>query len=235
MTRPRRPTSTITAISRDKGDAGGFLPRALLGKVAQLIALVAASRVGVYDRLPGVDIGKFSEAVASNGVLGYIDNITGGSISNVGVFSLGIIPAINASIFLQILTISFPGLKKMAREEGPQGKARYQLYQKLATLGFATAQAFGQLNALKCARTCCPCRLLCRHHRQAPTVQAICALQSVMRSVRSCVNMQSAAYMRITAPLQAVCNRLLAGVGAQQHVCARRGRDGRQPVRRLRH
>jgi hypothetical protein len=145
-----RATSSITAISRDKGDDGFGLPPALLGKVAAMVALVTVARVGVYDRLPGVDIAKFSEAVAGNGLLGYIDNITGGSISNVGVFSLGIIPAINASIFLQVLTIAYPGLKKMARDDGPQGRARYQLYQKLAALGFASVQAFGQMNALRC-------------------------------------------------------------------------------------
>lgn len=66
------------------------------------VGLVAVSRIGVYDRLPGVDVEKFSAAVSGSGLLGYIDNITGGSISNVGVFSLGIIPAINASIFLQV-------------------------------------------------------------------------------------------------------------------------------------
>lgn len=154
MSRPRR--STITAISRDQADTG-FLPAKLVKKIGLLVAFVAASRVGVYDRLPGVDVAKFSEAVSNNGVLGYIDNITGGSISNVGVFSLGIIPAINASIFLQVLTIAFPSLKKMAREDGPQGKARYQLYQKLATLGFATAQAYGQLNALRCALVSSAC------------------------------------------------------------------------------
>jgi hypothetical protein len=148
LSRPKQ-TTTITAISRDKGSTGSGLPLELLKKIALLIGLVAASRVGVYDRLPGVDVARFSEAVSSNGLLGYIDSITGGSISNVGVFSLGIIPAINASIFLQIMTISFPGLKKLQREEGPQGRARYQLYQKLATLGFAAAQAFGQLSAIK--------------------------------------------------------------------------------------
>ena len=57
--------------------------------------------------------------------------------------------------WVQILTISFPGLKKMQREDGPQGRARYQLYQKLATLAFATVQAFGQLSALRCGTDCC--------------------------------------------------------------------------------
>lgn len=53
------------------------------------------------------------------------------------------------AVILQILTITFPSLKKMQREDGPQGRARYQLYQKLATLAFATVQAFGQLSALR--------------------------------------------------------------------------------------
>lgn len=47
------------------------------------------SRVGVYMRLPGVDVDRFSEAMQGAGLLGYIDALSGGSISKVGVFSLG--------------------------------------------------------------------------------------------------------------------------------------------------
>lgn len=73
----------------------------------------------------------------------------GGSISRVGVFSLGIVPYINASILFQLLATAFPSLKKLQREEGPQGRARFQQYQKLAALGFAVAQATGQLTYLR--------------------------------------------------------------------------------------
>ena len=73
----------------------------------------------------------------------------GGSISKVGVFSLGIVPYINASILLQLLATALPSLKKLQREEGPQGRARFQLYQKLAALVFAVAQAAGQLSYLR--------------------------------------------------------------------------------------
>lgn len=52
-------------------------------------ALIVFSRVGVYMRLPGVDVEKFSETVQSGGILGYIDALSGGSISRVGIFSLG--------------------------------------------------------------------------------------------------------------------------------------------------
>ena len=65
------------------------------------------------------------------------------------MFSLGIVPYINASILLQLLATALPSLKKLQREEGPQGRARFQLYQKLAALVFAVAQAAGQLSYLR--------------------------------------------------------------------------------------
>ena len=58
-------------------------------------------------------------------------------------------PYINASIILQLLATSFPSLKKLQREEGPQGRARFQLYQKLAALVFAIAQSVGQLTYIR--------------------------------------------------------------------------------------
>jgi hypothetical protein len=102
----------------------------LPGKLAGLLGLIVLSRVGVYVRLPGVDVDAFGETMASNGLLGYVDALSGGSISKVGLFSLGIIPYINASIVLQLFSAAFPSLKKMQREDGPQGRARFQWYQK---------------------------------------------------------------------------------------------------------
>lgn len=73
----------------------------------------------------------------------------------VGLFSLGIIPYINASIVLQLLSAAFPSLKKMQREDGPQGRARFQYYQKLAAFVFAIAQVGG-------GRLCmCVCVCVC--------------------------------------------------------------------------
>ena len=77
-------------------------------------------RVGVYVRLPGVDVESFSATLQNSGLMSYFDSLSGGSISKVGIFSLGIIPYINASIVLQLLTAAFPSLKKMQREEGAQ-------------------------------------------------------------------------------------------------------------------
>eukprot|EP00775_Hariotina_reticulata_P012127 gene12127-12265_t len=121
----------------------------LPGKLAALVGLIIVSRVGVYARIPGVDVEAFSAAMQSNGLLGYVDALSGGSISKVGLFSLGIIPYINASIVLQLMSAAFPALKKMQREDGPQGRARFQYYQKLAAFVFAIAQAVGQLTYIR--------------------------------------------------------------------------------------
>eukprot|EP00208_Stichococcus_sp_RCC1054_P005180 CAMPEP_0206138650 /NCGR_PEP_ID=MMETSP1473-20131121/3469_1 /ASSEMBLY_ACC=CAM_ASM_001109 /TAXON_ID=1461547 /ORGANISM="Stichococcus sp, Strain RCC1054" /LENGTH=536 /DNA_ID=CAMNT_0053532139 /DNA_START=146 /DNA_END=1757 /DNA_ORIENTATION=- len=133
--------------------AGGIEPdpyNSLPKKIGYLLLLVVASRVGVYIRLPGVDVNAFSESMqAGGGLLGYIDQLSGGSISKVGIFSLGIVPYINASIILQLAAQIWPDLKKMQREDGSAGQARFKLYQRLAALAFAVAQAVGQLTYIK--------------------------------------------------------------------------------------
>jgi len=131
------------------GGLGDALATSLPLKLAALVGLVTLSRVGVFLRLPGVDADAFAASLASGGLMGYIDTLSGGSISRVGVFSLGIVPYINASIVLQLMATAFPELKKLQREEGPQGRVRFQFYQKLLALAFAVVQAFGQLSYVR--------------------------------------------------------------------------------------
>jgi preprotein translocase SecY subunit len=82
-------------------------------------------------------------------VIGYIDALTGGSISKVGLFSLGIVPYINASIVMQLMTVALPNLKRLQRDEGPSGRQKFSQYQKIVTLLFSLVQAIGQLNSTR--------------------------------------------------------------------------------------
>ena len=77
---------------------GGNLP----GKIGTILALLVVSRVGTYIPISGVDRAAFAESLAGGGVLGYVDTLTGGSISKLGIFSLGIVPYINSSIIFQV-------------------------------------------------------------------------------------------------------------------------------------
>lgn len=67
---------------------GSFFSGPLPGKLAALIGLIIVSRVGVYVRIPGVDVDAFSGAMQSNGLLGYVDALSGGSISKVRAVTL---------------------------------------------------------------------------------------------------------------------------------------------------
>ncbi|KAL6776154.1 SECY1 [Auxenochlorella protothecoides x Auxenochlorella symbiontica] len=145
-----RPRILCRAASKDEGNiVSQFFSGDLPKNTAILLALLVFSRLGVYIRLPGVDVDAFAASMQGGGLLGYIDTLSGGSISRVGVFSLGIVPYINASILLQLLATLSPSLKRLQREEGRAGRARFELYQKLASLGFAVAQAVGQLTYLR--------------------------------------------------------------------------------------
>jgi preprotein translocase subunit SecY len=76
------------------------------------------------------------------------DVLTGGFTSKLGLFSLGIIPYINASIVMQLIASIFPNVKKLQNDEGPSGRRKFSQIQKVLTLLFAVVQAVGQLNYL---------------------------------------------------------------------------------------
>lgn len=133
-------TATPT-LGQDEGFSWQeFFKSDLPQKLGVLLGLIILSRLGVYVRIPGVDVDAFADTMKNSGLLGYVDALSGGSISKVGLFSLGIIPYINASIVLQLLSAAFPGLKKLQREDGAQGRAKFQYYQKLAAFVFAIVQ-----------------------------------------------------------------------------------------------
>jgi hypothetical protein len=82
---------------------GGKLPE----KIATVLALLVVSRIGTYIPISGVDRAAFAESLAGGGgMLGYVDTLTGGSISKLGIFSLGIVPFINSSIIFQVRRVS---------------------------------------------------------------------------------------------------------------------------------
>ncbi|MEW5316278.1 MAG: hypothetical protein WDW38_007659 [Sanguina aurantia] len=145
----RTVSGTTLSSDDEKFNWNEFIKSELPSKLLALVGLIAFTRLGVYVRLPGVDVDAFAATMQGSGILGYVDALSGGSISKVGLFSLGIIPYINASIVLQLFSTAFPALKKMQREDGAQGRATFQYYQKLLAFVFAIVQAVGQLSYIK--------------------------------------------------------------------------------------
>jgi len=144
----RRARSLLCRVAKppglSSGGGGDFWGSPLPGKLATLCGLLLVSRVGVYLPLEGVDRDAFAAAVQGSGLLGYMDTLSGGSISKVGVFSLGIVPYINSSIVFQLLASALPQLQRLQKEEGEAGRRTFAQYQRYGALAFALVQAVGQ-------------------------------------------------------------------------------------------
>lgn len=104
-------------------------------KILKILGLLILIRLGLYIPVPGVDLDIFSQNQITNSMFGFAKNLTGSSFLGVG--SLGILPYINSSIVIQLLTPIIPYLEKLQKEEGELGRRQINLYTRYLTFGWA--------------------------------------------------------------------------------------------------
>jgi preprotein translocase subunit SecY len=108
-------------------------------------AILALYRLGAYIPSPGVDAGTISDIEQNfqgSNVLGFLNLFSGGSLSRLSLFALGIMPYITASIILQLLTVVLPSLERL-QKEGEVGQQKITQYTRYLTVGLAFAQSIG--------------------------------------------------------------------------------------------
>jgi preprotein translocase subunit SecY len=108
-------------------------------------AMLALYRLGAYIPVPGVNIqalDAIEQNYAGSNILGFLTLFTGGGLSRIAIFALGIMPYITASIILQLLTVVSPSLEKL-KNEGEVGQQKITQYTRYLTVGLAAAQAIG--------------------------------------------------------------------------------------------
>ena len=124
---------------------------AALGKATDLrqrifftLGLLMVYRLGTYIPVPGIDGAALRNFMddAGAGIGGMLNMFTGGAISRMGIFALGIMPYISASIIVQLLTSMVPQLEQL-KKEGEQGRKKINQYTRYATVFLATFQAWG--------------------------------------------------------------------------------------------
>ena len=106
------------------------------------VALLAVYRIGGHIPTPGINgeaLSKFLHQSAGD-VMGFIDMFSGGSLSRVTIFALGIMPYISASIILQLLTVVFPLLAAL-QKEGERGRKKISQYTRYGTVGISLVQS----------------------------------------------------------------------------------------------
>jgi preprotein translocase subunit SecY len=114
-------------------------------KLAFTAAMLALYRLGAYVPAPGVDaqaVKEIQDNFGGSGVLGFLNLFSGGGLSRLSLFALGIMPYITASIILQLLTVVVPSLERL-QKEGEVGQQKITQYTRYLTVGLAFAQSIG--------------------------------------------------------------------------------------------
>ena len=124
---------------------------AALGKATDLrnrilftLGLLIVYRLGTFIPVPGIDgaaLREFMEG-AGQGIGGILSMFTGGALGRMGIFALGIMPYISASIIVQLLASMVPALEQL-KKEGEQGRKKINQYTRYGTVFLATLQSYG--------------------------------------------------------------------------------------------
>ncbi len=116
----------------------------LKSRVIFTLALLAVYRVGAHIPTPGIRGEELSKFLLERGgaLMGFFDMFSGGALSRVTIFALGIMPYISASIILQLLTIVIPSLGRLAKE-GERGRKKIVQYTRYGTMVISAIQSFG--------------------------------------------------------------------------------------------
>jgi preprotein translocase subunit SecY len=114
-------------------------------RVLFTLGLLAVYRVGHVIPLPGIDplaLAQFMEQASRNSMFGLYDMFSGGNLSRITIFALGIMPYISASIILQLLAVVSPYLERLSKE-GELGRRKITQYTRYGTILLSVVQSLG--------------------------------------------------------------------------------------------
>jgi preprotein translocase subunit SecY len=116
----------------------------LRNRVLFMLALLGVYRIGAHIPTPGVNTEALAILAeqARGTMFGLYDMFSGGNLSQVTIFALGVMPYISSSIILQLLTVVWPYLERLSKE-GELGRRKITQYTRFLTLALAVVQSFG--------------------------------------------------------------------------------------------
>jgi preprotein translocase subunit SecY len=116
----------------------------LKSRIFFTLMMLAVYRIGAHIPTPGINGEALSDFLhrSAGSIMGFFDMFSGGALSRVTIFALGIMPYISASIILQLLTVVIPTLAKLAKE-GESGRKKITEYTRFATVAISAIQSFG--------------------------------------------------------------------------------------------
>lgn len=116
----------------------------LQNRILFTLGVLIVYRLGTFIPLPGIDTAQLAIFIerTQSGILGMFSMFTGGAVSRMAIFTLGIMPYISASIIMQLATSMVPSLEAL-KKEGESGRKKINQYTRYGTVLLATVQAYG--------------------------------------------------------------------------------------------
>ena len=116
----------------------------LRNRVLFTLGMLGVFRLGGRIPTPGINAAALQELSrqTANTMFGLYDMFSGGNLSKVTIFALGIMPYISSSIILQLLTVVWPYLERLSKE-GELGRRKITQYTRYGTIGLSLVQSLG--------------------------------------------------------------------------------------------
>jgi preprotein translocase subunit SecY len=129
------------------GDAARF--GEIRNRVLFLIGALVVYRIGTFIPVPGINPAQVAKFFSDNSgtILGIVNTFSGGALSRLSIFAMGVMPYISASIIIQMMSMVVPSLMEL-RKEGESGRRKMTEYTRYGTVVLAVFQSFTAATAL---------------------------------------------------------------------------------------
>ena len=140
-------TNTLTNPAAAFGDAARF--GEVRNRLLFLIGALVVYRIGTFIPVPGINPAEVARFFSdqSNTILGIVNMFSGGALSRLSIFAMGVMPYISASIIIQMMSMVVPSLMEL-RKEGESGRRKMTEYTRYGTVILAAFQSFAAASAL---------------------------------------------------------------------------------------
>jgi len=115
-------------------------------KILFVLGVFAVFRLMANIPMPGIEVENLKSFFDQFQMFGLLNLFTGGTLSNLSIAMLGLGPYITATIIMQLLTMIFPPLERLYKEEGEQGRQKFNQYSRILTVPLGMLQAYAMLN-----------------------------------------------------------------------------------------
>ncbi|MBZ9578414.1 preprotein translocase subunit SecY [Patescibacteria group bacterium] len=122
-----------------------FKIRDLRNRILFVLGILAIFRLMANVPIPGISAEDLKVFFEQFQMFGLLNIFTGGSLDKVSIIMLGLGPYITAVIILQLLTMIFPQLERLYREEGEAGRQKFNRYGRILTVPLAMLQGYAML------------------------------------------------------------------------------------------